>query len=90
MFQRNFDIDVIADTPEEAEAIARDLYVSGDAVMDGGELEFVGAEKIANSVEDLDDEHDPFLSDSEADADALASAGMGTDEDYGSFGGNDD
>lgn len=34
-------------------------------------------------------EQDPFLSDAEADADALASAGWGTDEDYGSFGGDD-
>lgn len=30
-------------------------------------------------------EDDPFLSDAEADADALASAGWGTDEDYGGF-----
>jgi len=29
------------------------------------------------------------LTDAEADADTLASAGMGTDEDYGSFGGED-
>lgn len=29
-----------------------------------------------------DDEHDQFASDAEADADALASAGWGTDEDY--------
>ena len=32
-----------------------------------------------------DDEHDQFLSDAEADGDALASAGMGTDEDYGYY-----
>ena len=31
-----------------------------------------------------DDEHDQFRHDGEADADALASAGFGTDEDYGS------
>jgi hypothetical protein len=31
---------------------------------------------------DDDDEHDQFRSDAEADADVLASAGMGTDEDY--------
>lgn len=36
------------------------------------------------------EEHDPFLSDAEADADALASAGMGTDEDYGCYGGGED
>lgn len=35
--------------------------------------------------DDYDDEHDPFLSDAEADADALASAGWGTDEDYGGY-----
>lgn len=34
-------------------------------------------------------EHDPFLHDGEADGDALASAGMGTDEDYGYFGGDE-
>ena len=32
-----------------------------------------------------EDEHDPFRSDAEADADVLASAGYGTDEDYGCF-----
>lgn len=32
-----------------------------------------------------DDEPDQFLSDGEADADALASAGWGTDEDYGAY-----
>lgn len=37
------------------------------------------------------DEPDPFHGrDGEADADALASAGMGDDEAYGYFGGNDD
>lgn len=30
-----------------------------------------------------EDEDDPFLSDAEADGDALASVGWGTDEDYG-------
>jgi hypothetical protein len=36
-----------------------------------------------------DDERDMFLTDTEADADALASAGFGTDEDYGYYGGED-
>lgn len=37
------------------------------------------------TVEGLDeDERDQFRTDGEADADALASAGFGTDEDYGS------
>jgi len=34
-----------------------------------------------------EDEHDQFMTDAEADADVLRSAGMGTDEDYGDFGG---
>jgi hypothetical protein len=33
-----------------------------------------------------DEPFDGFRTDAEADADALASAGWGTDEDYGSFG----
>ncbi len=33
--------------------------------------------------EDRDDERDPFMTDAEADGDALASAGFGMDEDYG-------
>jgi hypothetical protein len=33
-----------------------------------------------------DGEFDPFNSDAEADADVLASAGWGTDEDYGYYG----
>ncbi len=32
---------------------------------------------------------DQFMSDAEADADVLASAGMGTDEDYGCYGGSE-
>jgi hypothetical protein len=37
-----------------------------------------------------DDEGDQFRHDGEADGDALASAGFGTNEDYGDFGGNED
>lgn len=42
-------------------------------------------------VEDWSDEEpwDGFNSDAEADADVLASAGWGTDEDYGYYGGED-
>jgi hypothetical protein len=35
-------------------------------------------------------DHDDGLTDVEADADTLRSAGMGTDEDYGNFGGHED
>lgn len=40
---------------------------------------------VRDELECEDDEHDPFNSDAEADADVLASAGYGTDEDYGFF-----
>ncbi len=40
--------------------------------------------------EETNDEHDQFLTDAEADGDALASAGLGTDEDYGYYGGGGD
>jgi len=39
---------------------------------------------------EYDDEPGDGMTDVEADADTLASAGWGTDEDYGDFGGNDD
>ena len=49
-----------------------------------------GAEDAAYDAEsdasDCDMEPDAFMSDGEADADALASAGWGTDEDYGYYG----
>lgn len=38
---------------------------------------------------ETDNEGDQFLSDAEADADALASCGFGTDEDYGCYGGDE-
>lgn len=43
-------------------------------------------------VENFEDDEpsDGFLTDAEADADVLASAGYGTDEDYGYYGGNED
>jgi hypothetical protein len=44
------------------------------------------AEAYMNRMQPDADEGDQFLSDSEADADALASIGWGTDEDYGDFG----
>lgn len=37
--------------------------------------------------DDREDERDGFRDDVEADADTLASAGYGTDEDYGCYGG---
>ena len=49
-----------------------------------------GAEDAAHDAEsntaECDMEPDDFMTDGEADADALASAGYGTDEDYGFYG----
>lgn len=44
------------------------------------------AEQYADGEFGDTDEGDMYMSDSEADADVLASAGWGTDEDYGDFG----
>lgn len=49
-----------------------DLYYELLDIVDGDQL--------------LDDEHDQFRDDVEADADALANMGWGTDEDYGYYG----
>jgi hypothetical protein len=48
------------------------------------EAELLGDEEI-----EREDEGDDGMTDVEADADTLASAGWGTDEDYGDFGGED-
>lgn len=45
--------------------------------------------EIQDAQDMEDDEQDQFLHDGEADGDALASAGFGTDEDYGCFGGDE-
>ncbi len=47
-------------------------------------FEALEAEREREAAEVL--EPDQFMSDAEADADALASAGWGTDEDYGYYG----
>ena len=48
-------------------------------------LEFLGS--FDSSMDE--DEQDDYMSDAEADSDALASAGWGTDEDYGYYGSED-
>jgi len=45
---------------------------------------------ITESLADDEYDDDSGMTDAEADADALASAGWGTDEDYGDYGGYDD
>jgi hypothetical protein len=59
-----------------------------DQVIVGSDCHDEGTEDILNDDETA--KEDQFNSDAEADADVLASAGMGTDEDYGCFGGGDD
>ena len=51
-----------------------------DAVIDNLQAAYINAEDSASREEPFDG----FRTDVEADADALASAGYGTDEDYGS------
>ena len=48
--------------------------------------EWLYEEVNAQLMETINNEPDQFRTDAEADADALASAGFGTDEDYGYFG----
>jgi hypothetical protein len=47
-------------------------------------------EIVEHEVENERDEPEDSMTDVEADADTLASAGMGTDEDYGCYGGGCD
>lgn len=48
-----------------------------------------GYEPTDEELEELNDEPDQFRDDVEADADALANAGWGTDENYGCYVGDD-
>lgn len=60
-----------------------------DALTDADRELWEEEERMYWENERRDVEHDPYLTDSEADADALASCGWGTDEDYGSSMGDD-
>lgn len=66
------------DTMDPDDVISDDIHVLGDD-PDDDSLE--PTDECAES----DNEGDQFLSDGEADADALASCGFGTDEDYGCY-----
>lgn len=64
-----------------------------DDAVDHWESQEEWAEDDEDDEDDEDEEHisdDDGWTDVEADADTLRSAGYGTDEDYGFFGGNDD
>ena len=49
-----------------------------------------GEDEVVWSPEDAEPREDNFRDDAEADGDALASAGFGTDEDYGCFDSGDE
>jgi len=78
---RMFDVshDGLEDAIEFAQKVGSDVLRDRD-----GETEKVW------SFEDSEPREDNFRDDAEADADALASAGFGTDEDYGCFDSGDD
>jgi hypothetical protein len=71
-------------TPTEASLVLAALRDAADA-MNAPQLDAV-IDSLQAAYNDgfANEEHDPFRTDAEADADALASAGHGTDEDYGS------
>ena len=61
-----------------------EMYDNGASVSEIAErFELYPSEVRAVLWTEDEDEGDQFLTDAEADADALASAGWGTDEDYG-------
>ena len=76
---RMFDVshDGLEDAIDVANEIGTDVMRERDGVT-----ETVWSFETNGESEDA---HDPFRSDAEADADVLASAGYGTDEDYGCF-----
>jgi hypothetical protein len=67
-------LDMVKDHYTENGATDDDLACIEDAIMDH------------HGVDVVDDEPSDGMTDAEADADVLASAGWGTDEDYGDFG----
>ena len=73
--------DVSHDGREDAIEVANEIGTDVMRERDG-EVELVWSFEESGSS-DADEPWDGFNSDAEADADALASAGWGTDEDYG-------
>ena len=86
---RMFDVshDGLEDAIEVANGIGTDVLRAKADPFEDDELVW----SFENSGSDSEDEPwDGFNSDAEADGDALASAGFGTDEDYGCFDSGDD
>ena len=74
-----YQLDMAENTPEVRE-VEDDSYMADLADEDS---------EYDDEEEYEEEEYDQFESDGAADADALSSAGWGTDEDYGCFGGDD-
>ena len=83
---RMFDVshDGLEDAIEFAQKVSSDVLLDRD-----DETETVWSFEESGSS-DADEPSDGFNSDAEADGDALASAGFGTDEDYGCFDSGDE
>ena len=80
-----FDVDAYIMTPAFVVFDDKDLFdLTGDRELSVDILEDIVTE--AWDDEPVGEEWDGFNSDAEADADVLASAGWGTDEDYGYYG----
>jgi hypothetical protein len=62
----------------------------GDDSQDPADTFLLRDGEVEEDTNDDSYREDQFNSDAEADGDALASAGLGTDEDYGCYGGGDE
>jgi hypothetical protein len=81
--------DVSHDGLEDAIEVANDIGTDVMRERDD-ETELVWSFEKSGSSDDDEPREDNFRDDAEADGDALASAGFGTDEDYGCFDSGDE
>jgi len=84
---RMFDVshDGLEDAIEVANELGTDVMRERD-----GETELIWSFEESGSSDTDEFREDNFRNDAEADGDALASAGFGTDEDYGCYDSGDD
>ncbi len=75
---------------EAAEAMVWELFDAGFGEEEIATKAGVAVEMVESILGDREEEYEDGMSDAEADADTFASAGYGTDEDYGYFGGNEE
>ena len=85
---------MIHDTnPTDTHCDPADVFIAEGLMnlCDGpGDRDWEELEDEDDELPEDDEERDQFRSDAEADGDALASIGWGTDEDYGCFCGGDE